>query len=420
MSEEKFVVVGASLAGLRAAEALREHGFTGAITLVGDEPHRPYDRPPLSKAVLAGWLDARHLQLAQTRPLGAQWLLGVAATGLDRDRKQVELADGRRIGYDKLLIATGARARSWPNAAEAQRNGVHLLRGIADAEKLRTALLARPRRVLVIGGGFTGSEVASACCDLGLAVTVVQRDAAPMAAALGTAVGEFAARVQRAAGVDLRLNTTVTALDGDGTGQLRRAVLSDGTTIETDLAVVALGAVSNVGWLSGSGLAADERGVVSDAHCRVRDAEGQVAEDVYAAGDVARWPHPLYDGQLVRLDHWGNATSQARVAACNMVNGHHDLASHDELPSFWSNQFGMNLKSVGLTAPADEIAVTQGSFDAGKFVVAYGHRGCLVAAVAVNSPRVLDGYAALIRARSPFPLTINATDGPAVPVVAHA
>lgn len=413
MSDEKIVVVGASLAGLRAAESLREHGFTGSITLVGDEPHRPYDRPPLSKAVLAGWLDASNTELPQLRPVEARWLLGVAASGLDRRRKQLVLGHDRRIDYDKLLIATGTHARPWPDTAEASLDGVHLLRGLDDAEKLRAALVAGPRRVLVIGGGFTGSEVASVCRDRGLEVTVVQRGPAPLAAALGTVVGRFAARVQRAAGVDLRVNTTVEALEGDAAGRLRRARLSDGTTVETDLAVVALGAVGNVGWLSGSGLSADERGVRCDAGCRVLDIDGRIAEDIYAAGDVARWPHPLYDDQLVRLDHWDNAISQARVAARNMVRGHLDPVAHDDLPSFWSNQFGMNVKSVGLTAPADEVAITQGRLDADKFVVTYGHRGRLVAAVAVNSPRVPDTYAALIRARSPFPPEINATDGPA-------
>ncbi|MFD2417155.1 NAD(P)/FAD-dependent oxidoreductase [Amycolatopsis pigmentata] len=422
MNDEKIVVVGASLAGLRAAEALREQGFAGSVTLVGDEPHRPYDRPPLSKAVLAGRLDAKNTQLPQIRPLDARWLLGVAASALDRQRRQIVLADGRRIGYDKLLIATGTHARPWPNAAEASLNGVHLLRGLDDAGRLRAALVAGPRRVLVIGGGFTGSEVASVCRDMGIEVTLVQRGTAPLATALGTVVGRFAARVQRAADVDLRTNTTVEVLEGDAAGRLRRARLSDGTTIETDLAVVALGAVGNVGWLSGSGLSADERGVLCDASCRVLDLDGRIAENIYAAGDVARWPHPLYDGRLVRLDHWDNAISQARVAAHTMVHGHRAPKAHDELPSFWSNQFGMNLKSVGLTAPADEVAITQGSPDADKFVVTYGHRGRLVAAVAVNAPRVLDGYAALIRARSPFPPEINATDGPAelTPVPAHS
>ncbi|GLW11281.1 pyridine nucleotide-disulfide oxidoreductase [Microtetraspora sp. NBRC 13810] len=415
MTTEKIVVVGASLAGLRAAEALRELGFTGAVTLIGDEPHHPYDRPPLSKAVLAGRLSTAHTQLPQLRRLDAEWLLGVAATGLDLHRRQVALADGRRVGFDKLLITTGTRARRWRDPVESALTGVHLLRTREDAERLRAALTARPRRVLVVGGGFTGSEVASLCRDLDLAVTLAHRDGAPLAGALGAAVGGFATGLQREAGVDLRLNTTVERLEGDASGRLRRARLSDGTALEADVAVVALGAVGNVEWLAGSGLAADGRGLLCDARCRARTADGGVAEAIYAAGDVARWPHPLYDGRLVRLDHWGNAVAQARVAAHNMLHRAVDHREHRELPTFWSNQFGVNLKSVGLTAGADQVVINQGSLDARKFVAAHGRRGRLVAAVAVDSPRVLDGYAALIEARVPFPPTINATDGPAGP-----
>lgn len=408
---EKFVVVGASLAGLRAAEALREQGFSGSVTLIGDEPYYPYDRPPLSKAVLTGWLEAKRTELAQVRDIDAEWLLGVAAACLDRQRREVVLTDGRRVAYDKVLIATGTRARPWSNPAEASLQGMHLLRTREDAEQLRAALVAGPRRVLVIGGGFTGSEVASACRDMGLEVTVVQRDRVPLPV-LGTPVGLFAAELQRAAEVDLRVNTTVEALEGSASGSLQRAQLSDGAVLDVDLAVIALGAISNVEWLRGSGLEADERGLMCDSSCRALTTDGGVADCVYAAGDVARWPHPRYDMRPVRLDHWGNAVAQARVAARNMVHGDTDLQPHDELPSFWSNQFGVNFKSIGLTTPADQVTITQGSFESGAFVAAYGYHGRLVAVVAVNSPRALDGYAALMTNNTQFPPVINATDGP--------
>ncbi|MDF3290553.1 NAD(P)/FAD-dependent oxidoreductase [Streptomyces silvisoli] len=420
MSAGRIVIVGASLAGLRAAEALRDEGFTGELTLIGDEPHEPYDRPPLSKAVLTGWLPGDHTVLPRLRDIDARWLLGTAATGLDVPAREVTLADGRRVPYDRLLIATGTRARPWPESSGGGLHGVHLLRGRDDADRLRTELLAGPHRLLVVGAGFTGGEVASSCRDLGLAVTVTQRGAAPLASALGGVVGHAAAGWYRDAGVDLRLNTTVQVLEGDSRGRLRRAVLSDGSTVDAEVAVVATGAVANTEWLAHSGLATDDRGVTCDAACRVRAADGTVVPDVFAAGDVARWPHPRYPGQLLRLDHWDNAVSQARTAAHNMTHDPLDHRLHQPLPAFWSNQFGVNCKSVGLPAIADQVMVTQGSLDRRRFVAAYGHAGRLVAAVAVNSPRVLDGYAALIEAGAPFPPVLNAPDGPAQPTPVDA
>ncbi|MGG7569967.1 NAD(P)/FAD-dependent oxidoreductase [Streptomyces sirii] len=409
---ERIVVVGASLAGLRAAEALRDEGFTGELTLIGDEPHPPYDRPPLSKAVLSGWLPTDRTLLPRVRDIAARWLLGTPATGLDLRERRVMLADGRQVDYDRLLIATGTRARPWPERQGGTLHGVHTLRTRDDADRLRAALAPGPERVLVVGAGFTGGEVASSCRDLGLDVTVTQRSKTPLASALGGVVGAAAARWYRDAGVDLRLHTTVHALEGDAHGRLRRAVLSDGTVVPTEVAVVAAGALANTEWLAGSGLAVDARGVVCDEACRALTDDGTPMPDVFVAGDVARWPHPLHPGQLLRLDHWDNAVAQARTAAHNMTHETGDHRSHQPLPAFWSNQFQVNLKCVGLPAVADQVVVTQGSLDQRRFVAAYGRRGRLVAAVAVDSPRVLDGYAALIEARASFPPALNATDGP--------
>jgi NADPH-dependent 2,4-dienoyl-CoA reductase/sulfur reductase-like enzyme len=266
--------------------------------------------------------------------------------------------------------------------------------------------------VLVIGAGFTGSEIASVCRELGLAVTVAERSAAPLAGALGGAAGAVAARRQREHGVDLRCNTTVMSLEGDGDGRLRRAQLSDGDALDVEVAVVALGAVRNVEWLDGSGLAADARGVVCDAACRAFDTDAIVLDDVFVAGDVARWPHSLYDGELLAVEHWGNAVEQARVAAHNMVCRPEERRPHKPLPAFWSNQFGDNIKSVGVPPYADQVVVTQGSVDEGRFAAVYGRDARMVAAVTVNMPRWLESYAALISARAAFPPILHAPDEP--------
>jgi len=397
---------------LRAAEALRAAGFNGRLTLIGDEPYPPYDRPPLSKAVLLGRVLAARTGLPQERDIAAEWLLGVPAAGLDLKSREVLLADGRRVGFDRILITTGTRARPWPDPVAATLDGVCTLRTQDDAARLRARLAAGPRRVLVIGGGFTGSEVASSCRELGLSVTLTERAPTPLSGALGGAAGTVAARFQREYGVDLRCHVTVMALEGDGHGRLRQARLSDGDVLDVDVAVVALGAVRNVEWLHSAGLAADARGVVCDGSCRVFDADGIVLDDVFAAGDVARWPHPVYGGQLLAVEHWGNAVDQARTAAHNMVCAPADRRPHKPLPIFWSNQFGMNIKSVGLPTFADQITLVQGSVAEKRFVAAYGHQGRTVAAVAVNMPRWLPGYQALIEASAPFPPDLHAADGP--------
>src|SRR5437660_1688893 len=343
----RIAIVGASLAGLSAAETLRAEGFTGSLTVIGDEPYLPYDRPPLSKAVLTGWLPAEHTTLPRFKTLtGVEWRLGVAATGLDLATKQVQLADGHSVEFDRLLIATGTRARPWPNQAEAELEGVFTLRGRDDAKLLWQRLTARPRRVLVIGGGFTGSEIASACCELDLPVTLIERGSAPLVGALGGTIAECVATLQRQHGVDLRCQMTVTSLEGDAQGRLRRAYLADGSTIETEVAVVALGAIRNTEWLHGAGLVAGHLGIGCDAGCRAYDINAIVTDDVFVAGDVARFPHPLYYYQFLALEHWGNAVEQASVAAQNMVCAPAERRPHVDVPAFWYSQFGVTNNSV--------------------------------------------------------------------------
>ncbi|MFI6846141.1 FAD-dependent oxidoreductase [Kitasatospora sp. NBC_00085] len=410
--EGRIVIVGASLAGLRAAETLRDKGFTGPLTLVGDEPYGPYDRPPLSKQVLLGVASADCTALPHRREVDAHWRLGNAATGLDMATRRVRLADGDELEYDRLLIATGVRARPWPHADQAALDGVFVLRGRDDAAALERRLGAGPRRVLVIGAGFTGSEIASACRERGLAVTVAERGAAPLVGALGGVIGEVATQMHLDAGVDLRCGVTVTALEGDAAGRVRSAALSDGSTVEADVVIVSLGAIRNTDWLAGSGLGAGPRGIACDAGCRAFDVRGIVTDDVFVAGDVARSPHPLFGYQFLSLEHWGNAVAQAEVAAHNMINAAPQRLPHLWVPAFWSSQFGVNIKSVGVPSMGEEIMVTQGSLAERRFTAVYGHQGRVIAAVTFDHGRWLPFYEELIQRTAPFPPPFETMDRP--------
>jgi NADPH-dependent 2,4-dienoyl-CoA reductase/sulfur reductase-like enzyme len=399
----RIVIVGASLAGLRAAEALREEGFRGQLMIIGDEPGEPYDRPPLSKQVLAGWVPADHTKLPRLREVDAHWRLGVAATALDRANQLVRLADGSEVVGDRLLIATGVRSRKWPNAEEAALEGVHTLRTSGDAARLQFALAARPRRVLIIGSGFIGSEVASVCRELGLEVTVTERGPAPLSGALGGVIGAVAAEMQRAAGVDLRTGVSVLALEGDAGGHVRRAQLSDGSRLDVDVVVTSLGSIRNVEWLDGAGLAAGFWGVGCDAGGRAFDINGLVTNHIYVAGDIARAPHVLYDYEFLAMEHWDNAVLGARVAAHNMVCDEVSRWAHLLIPQFWSGQFGVNIKSVGVPSFGDEIVFTQGSVKQRRFAAAYGRCGRIVGAVTFNHGKWIDYYRDQIAQSGPFP-----------------
>ena len=343
-AEGRIVIVGASLAGLRAAEALRDEGFTGSLTIIGDEVHEPYDRPPLSKQVLKGWVPAGNTKLPRLREVDADWRLGVAATGLDRDNREVLLANGDKVPYDRLLIATGVRSRAWFNPEEAKLKGLYTLRTSDDAAKLQAALKAAPKRVLIVGAGFIGSEMASVCRDLGLDVTVAERSSAPLVGALGGVIGDIAAKMQRDAGVDLRTGVAVEALEGDADGHVRRAKLSDGTTLDVDVVVASLGSVRNIEWLEGAELAAGFWGVACDAGCRAFDINGVVTDNIFVAGDIARAPHVLYEYQFMSIEHVDAAVLGAQTAAHNMVNLETGRRPHLPLPQFWSGQFGVNIK----------------------------------------------------------------------------
>ncbi|QHC28372.1 NAD(P)/FAD-dependent oxidoreductase [Streptomyces sp. HF10] len=402
--EGRIAIVGASLAGLRAAETLRAEGFAGELTLIGDEPYEPYDRPPLSKAVLLGRADPLRTELPRRREIDAKWRLGVAATGLDLTAGRVRLSDGDEVEYDRLLIATGVRARPWPRESEARLDGVFVLRTRDDAAGLYQRLRAGPRRVFVIGAGFAGCEVASACREQGVQVTVAERAGAPLVGALGGVVGAVAADLMREHGVDLRTRVTVTALEGDAAGRVRAVHLSDESVVEADVVVVSLGSLRNTEWLNGSGLGAGPRGIACDAGCRAFDFRGIVTDDVFVAGDVARSPHALFEYQFLSLEHWGNAVAQAETAAHNMICDGADRRPHLWMPAFWSSQFGVNIKSVGVPPMGEELMITQGSTAERRFVGVYGHKGRVVAAVSFDNTRWLEFYQRAIERGAPFPV----------------
>ncbi|WP_020096398.1 FAD-dependent oxidoreductase [Methylobacterium sp. 285MFTsu5.1] len=413
---QAIVVVGASLAGLRGAEALRDGGYDGPLILVGDEPHKPYDRPPLSKHVLAGELPPEATALPQLTRLQAQWRLGQPAVALDRERRELRLADGATLSYAKLLIATGARARPWPGAG-ADLAGIFTIRTLEDARALRSALARRPSRVLIVGAGLIGCEAASCCRDLGLAVTLVDPNPTPLARLLGTAIGATLAGRMQEFGVDLRLNTEVQAFSGD-VGQVRRAHLLDGAVIAADLVIVALGATRDTDWLAAAGLVADARGLTCDAACRAMTMTGEPDPGIYAAGDVARWPNPLTGGHLVNVEHWGNAVDQARHAAANMLAPPADQGPYEHLPAFWSSQFGLNIKLAGLTDGADALAIVQGSRASHRFLAVYGRAGRTVAALSFDQARWLPAYAEAVATGAAFPPILGATDQPRIETLA--
>jgi 3-phenylpropionate/trans-cinnamate dioxygenase ferredoxin reductase subunit len=378
--ERPIVIVGASLAGGRAAQALRQAGHEGPVVVIGDEAHRPYTRPPLSKELLAGDHDADRCALPSA-DADVDWRLGTAAAGLDLAGREVVLDGGERLPYAKLLIATGARARPWPGDPVGL-DGLHVLRDLDDAIALRDAFEAGPR-LAVVGAGFVGSEVAATARKRGLDVTLIDIAPHPMTA-LGPEVGARVAELHRAHGVKLRLGVGVDGFEGDG--RLEAVRLADGTRVEADVAVVALGAIPNTEWLADSGLEL-QPGVVCDATLAARD-----ADDVFCAGDAAAWPHPMADGALIRIEHWTNAAEQGAAAARNLLADPADRAPYEAVPYFWSDQYDVKIQAVGLAGRAERMHVLEETPDGEKRVLGGERDGRLVAVVGFNAARRLAFY----------------------------
>jgi NADPH-dependent 2,4-dienoyl-CoA reductase/sulfur reductase-like enzyme len=377
VTPRRIVVVGSSLAGLRACETLRREGFAGTITCIGDEPHLPYDRPPLSKQFLRAEWESDRLSLRRGGfdDLELEWRLGVRACALDLRARQVELTGGARVAYDGLVIATGAAPRQLPGTPPLR--GIHVLRTLDDAVALRAAL-RESARVLVVGCGFIGAEVAASCRRMGLEVVAVEPAPAPCMRGLGRTIGAAIARLHRDQGVDLRCGTHVVRFEGGA--RLERAELSDGTRIEVDVAIVGIGATPATDWLEGSGLELAD-GVVCDATCAAS------APDVVAAGDVARAWHPLH-GEALRIEHWTHAVEQGVAAAQRLLHGP-EVPAFAPVPLVWSDQYDVKIQLAGVTRPDDELCVLRGVPGERGFVGAYLRSGRLVGGVVFNEPRAL-------------------------------
>ena len=406
--DSTVVVVGASLAGWRAVETLRTEGFEGTISLVGEELHLPYDRPPLSKQVLAGTWPPEKAVLADKRrssELRVVEVLGRRAVRLDAEARKVELDDGMVLEGDAIVIATGAQPRRLPGTEDlGQRDGLFTLRTLDDSIALRAAVTAvDAARVVVIGAGFIGAEVASTCAGLGCRVTVLEALDIPLCNVLGPMIGSHFAGLHGAHDVELRTGVGVSGVRrlsvddpaaSSGSGGSRLVVeLDGGEVFPADVVVVGIGVAPTTDWLAGSGLTIDN-GVVCDD--RLFAADG-----IVAAGDLARW-NWRHDGgeELIRIEHWQVAAEAGVAAGRSVVAGRTDAPSFTPVPYFWSDQYGIRLQVLGNPGGDDDVHIIDGSLGEGKFVALFGRAARLRAVVAIGKPRQLMSFRPLMEAGS--------------------
>ena len=385
---ERLVVVGASLAGLRAVEAARKAGYAGHITLIGAESHLPYDRPPLSKEFIAPAVSGVETAIPYFRSedyfaaeLEVELLLGQAATRLDTTKKIVAVGE-REVPYDAVVIATGSALRTLPGTEGL--SGVHGLRTLDDSIAIRSALESGARTV-VIGAGFIGSEVASGAKKHGVDVTVVEALPTPLVRATGTEMGAAIASLHERNGTTLLCGTGVRAVQGGE--RVERVVLDDGTIIPADLVVVGIGVVPSVGWLNGSGLTLDN-GIVCD------ETLWTGVPGVYAAGDVANWINPVF-GVRQRMENWTAAAEQGAAAARNAIDPH-NAKPYGTVPYFWSDWYDSRIQFVG-SPDADEVSLVDGDVDSGERWVALYRKGDrLNGVLTVNGQTIIMKFRRLI------------------------
>jgi 3-phenylpropionate/trans-cinnamate dioxygenase ferredoxin reductase subunit len=384
-------VVGASAAGLSVVETLRRKGFDGRITLVGEETELPYDRPPLSKQLLSGAWPEERVRLRDEEALAGYDLdlrLGIRATGVDPVARTVALSDGTAVSYDDLVVATGVRPRRLPGAEGIA--GVHVLRTLADARALRAALAGGPR-VVIVGAGFLGAEVASVAGAAGARVTMVSDLQAPLSDVLGADLGALLRGVHHEHHVRVVTGTRVCDVLAAG-GRVRGVRLADGAVLDADVVLIAIGALPNVEWLAGSGIPVAD-GVLCDRTCRA-------APGVWAAGDVASWVHGTL-GTRLRLEHRTNAAEQGMAVADNILSGERP-APFAPVPYIWSDQYDLKIQIYGTPRGADSFAIAAGDLEARRLVAYYGRGGVVCAAVGINMAREARAARAVVAAATPW------------------
>lgn len=388
----QVVVVGGGVAGAMAVHTLRTQGYDGDLTMVGDEWHAPYHRPALSKKLLTGEVHRAGIDMAPQNTLDLRVLRGARAVGVDTRSCTVEIRDDgryRTLDYDGLVLASGAVARQWPKGPVP--DGVLTLRTVEDCFALRSRI-GRRTRVVVVGGGFIGTEVAASLNSMGVKVTLVSRGNALLQTALGAQIGSHWTDLHRQHGVDVRLGVEVDAFLGGG--HVKSVRLSDGSKVRADLVLVGLGAEPVTEWLRGSDIPVDN-GIVCDAR---GFAQGS---SVVAAGDVACWWHPLYQRHL-RTEHWEQASRQGITAARNLLLGPDGAEELDAVPYFWSDQYDTKLQLLGVPEGYDTVEVIEGGAGDGDFTAAYGKDGKTIAVLSTTPARVNDFRDALAEAAA-FP-----------------
>jgi 3-phenylpropionate/trans-cinnamate dioxygenase ferredoxin reductase component len=376
----RLVIVGAGLAGHRAAQAARREGFDGELIVIGDEIHEPYDRPPLSKQLLAGTME-HHETFYDSKELDIEWVLGSPATSLDIQQRVVRLADGQDIPYEGVVLATGRRAREWPDLPDLQ--GFYMLRSLDDTKALRQAV--RPGgRAVIVGAGFIGCEVAATLRGLGVEeVTLIDVAPYPMPG-LGPEVGKRAIAMHEKHGVRLRLATSVAMFEGNERVEAVR--LEDGERIETDFVLLSLGSLPNTEWLEGSGLTIEQGAVLCDEYCMAVGAEG-----VAVAGDIALYPHPG-SPEPICIEHWSNARDMGAMSAINLLTPPASRQVFVAVPTFWSDQYDVKIKSAGLLKIADNWVVVEEEPEKPRLVVEAYQGTELVGAIVFNKNRTIIDY----------------------------
>ncbi|GAB2791005.1 NAD(P)/FAD-dependent oxidoreductase [Streptomyces daliensis] len=405
----RIAVVGASAAGLAAVEALRRAGWDGALTLVGEEEHLPYDRPPLSKQLLSGDWEPERTALraaAQLDALDLDLRRGTRATGLDPAARRVTLDDGTVLDCAGVIVATGVRARTLPGTEGVA--GVHELRTLDDALRLRERLATPGRRLVVVGMGVLGAEAAAVARKLGHEVTLVGPGDAPMVRPLGAGVGELLARVHRDNGVELLTGRRVAGVEADGEGRATGVRLADGTHVPADTVLVAIGSDPAVEWIAGPDGTAGGLDLTDGLGC---DAYCAAAPGIYAAGDVARWHHPVLERGL-RVEHRMNATEQGLLAARNLLaelDGERfgERRTFAPVPYFWSDQYELKLQAYGDLDATDHVELLHLAEDPDaaprRAAALYGRAGLATGVLAVGlPPRQVRGLRALVATPSPW------------------